>query len=69
MQRSNDKKEGAEGSQGNLLLPGPCELEWGVAAVMEVGMVVVGGPPSHHALRRSTCTLFAQAKVIILTIS
>lgn len=55
MQRSNDKKEGAEGSQGNLLLPGPCELAWGAL--------------SHLVLCLSTCTLFAQATVIILMIS
>lgn len=55
--RSNDKKEGAEGSQGNLLLPGPRELE--------CVCVLVGSGGSS----RCTCTLFAQAKVIILTIS
>lgn len=55
VQRSNDKKEGAEGSQGNLLLPGPCELAWGAL--------------SHLVLCLSTCTLFAQATVIILMIS
>ncbi len=55
VQRSNDKKEGAEGSQGNLLLPGPCEQAWGAL--------------SHLVLCLSTCTLFAQATVIILMIS
>lgn len=55
VQRSNDKKEGAEGSQGNLLLPGPCELAWGAL--------------SHLVLCLSTCILFAQATVIILMIS
>lgn len=55
VQRSNDKKKGAEGSQGNLLLPGPCELAWGAL--------------SHLVLCLSTCTLFAQATVIILMIS
>lgn len=28
VQWSNDKKEAVEGSQGNLLLPGPCEMAW-----------------------------------------
>ena len=55
VQSSNDKKEGAEGSQGNLLLPGPCELAWGAL--------------SHLVLCLSTCTLFAQATVIIWMIS
>lgn len=49
------RKREPRGSQGNLLLPGPCELAWGAL--------------SHLVLCLSTCTLFAQATVIILMIS
>lgn len=49
------RKREPRGSQGNLLLPGPCKRARGAL--------------SHLVLCLSTCTLFAQATVIILMIS